>query len=111
MQVKFDPVGKSLHIGQLSNQDIQQAEQIRETLRSEGWQILTKYWTAATQATVNHGIQQNKAELDKSKENWARLDGMLEILAIPERILIRAEDEINRRDRTDEDEQEYYVGG
>lgn len=110
MELKFDAVGKTLYIGSLSNQDIAHAEKIREMMRTEGWQILTKYWTAATQAAVNHGIQQNKTDMAKSNENWARLDGMLEILAIPDRILVRAEDEVNKR-RGNYHEDEAYVGG
>lgn len=103
MNFRFDDTASQVYIGELTNEDISHANSIRETMRTPGWGMLLTYWSYAREAMINSGIKDSKfnEKKDLAPQKWARLDGFQEAMAIPERIIRRAEEVLkeNHNDR------------
>ena len=81
-------------MGDLTNEDFAHARAIREMMRTSGWEILMTYWSYARESMISSGIKDSKfnEKKDLSPQKWARLDGFQEAMAIPERIVNRADE-------------------
>ena len=72
----------------------------------DSWKVLQKYWQAGRDAILVSGMDgiSNKDKNELSGIKWAILRGFVECGAIPERILVRADEYLNTKN-TEQGEQ------
>ena len=76
-----------------------------ETLPN-GWDVLKRYWEAARDSILIVGMDgiRTRAKRDLSDLKWAILKGYVECCAIPERILRRADEFVEKQKKAAEQE-------
>ena len=115
MKIKFDenkliPRLTLNRSGQLSDEDLDDARHIKRMLESKGWKIFMKYYAYGRESILDSGKtsikEENSANLSALK--WAVLKGWDEMVAMPDRIVKRAEEHIEAKEEEKSDDEQTY---
>lgn len=79
---------------ELDEKDISDAHHISRMMESKGWAIFTRYLAFARESFIDSGKKgiKSRAGRDLSPIKWGILTGFDEFIAIPQRIVTRAEE-------------------
>jgi hypothetical protein len=113
MKIEIDPktfetkFGRMPKDGELRQEDLEEARQIKKMMMSKGWKILCKYEEFGQQSILDVGMNGIKAEETRglSDLKWGILKGWTENSKLAERIVARAEEYMNNEGETQDDGQ------
>lgn len=102
MEIDFDSK-TGLPRFRLSKDDLDDARSIRTMMQSRGWKVLTKYLQVARESIIDAGKNgtNTRAKKELSSDKWSILKGFDEALALPQRVVDRA-DQFIRADTPEE---------
>jgi len=93
MNIAFDPK-TGVPKFTLEKKDLKDAQEIERTMGTKGWKILKDYLAVGRESIIESGKDgiRTRSKKELSSEKWAVLKGWDESNAIPDRIILRAQE-------------------